>query len=163
MGILDTNNYYVSFYDRNVSVDDKTKINMARSSDNYFYEIDGFENRIIIQKDGFRYTVNNNLMNYFEEEAALEDFSYGLIPRNIKKLKKMKYETGYQKVFNKKYIFEKYKIDNGESIYYFDGNDLVYVSYKSALGFNMLKFISMSNDVDKDIFEISSKYSEISY
>ena len=56
---FDTNNYYVSFYDRNVSVDDKTKINMARSSDNYFYEIDGFENRIIIQKDGFRYTVNN--------------------------------------------------------------------------------------------------------
>lgn len=160
---FDVNNYYVSFYDRNVSVNDKTKINMARLEDNYFYEIDGFEDRIIIQKNGKRYTVNKNLMSYSEEERGLVDFSYGLIPKDIKKLKKTKYEAGYQKLFNRRYIFEKYKVDGGETTYYFDSYDLVYVSYKSVLGTNLLKFISMNNDVNQNIFEISAKYSEISY
>lgn len=160
---FDVNKYYVSFYDRNVSSGDKTKINMAKLEDNYFYEIDGFENRIIIQKDGKRYTINKNLMNYFEEEGNFEDFSHGFIPNDIEFLKKNKYETGYQKVFNQKYIYEKYKLDEGESTYYFDGYDLVYVSYKSIFGSNLLKFISMKNDVDSSIFEISKKYSEMSY
>lgn len=160
---LDVNNYYVSFYDRNVSVSDKTEINMAKLGDNYFYEINGAYNRVIIQKDGKRYTIDKTLMNYFEEESDLENFAYGIVPDDIDYLKKADYESGYQKVFNNKYIFERYKLENGESTYYFDGDDLVYVSYKSVFGSNLLKFISMSNEVDSDIFEISQKYGEISY
>lgn len=160
---FDVSHYYVSFWDRNTSINDDTKIIMARNGDKFYYELDGYERNIIIQKDGFRYSVSPNKSEYYKEESEVEDFSIGILPSDINKLKDKRYKTGKEKVFNSKYVFENYEFDGGETTYYYKGNKLTYIRYKSIQNEVLLKFNYMKKHFDDDIFEINSKFNEITY
>ena len=71
---FDPNNYYVELWDRNVNKNDDTRIIMARSDDEYYYEIDGANNMINIWKDGYLYTIDNQLKNYSKQESIIMDY-----------------------------------------------------------------------------------------
>lgn len=157
------NNYYVEFFDRNNNKNDDTKIIMARSDDKYYYEIDGINNMINIWKDGYFYTIDNQLKNYSKVESPVKDYSLGILPYDIKGLRTKGYETGEEKVYGKNYIYEKYELDNGETTYYFSGNDLVYVKYNSIQNVIMFKYNLMKDDVSNKLFEIPKGYLEMTY
>lgn len=160
---FDIQNYYVSFYDRNVSKNDDAKIIYARSGDKYYYEYKGENGQKIIQMDGFKYTINERLNSFFKEKSKVEDYSFGILPNDLKKLKTMGYKTGKAKVFESTYVFEEYKLKGVVSTYYFKGNELIYVKTDLVSGSSLLKFDSMKSKVSKKNFDISDSYNEISY
>lgn len=157
------NHYYVSFWDRNTSINDDTKIIMARNNDKYYYELDGYERNIIIQKDGVRYNVSPDKLEYYKEEKPLEDFSKGILPTDIKDLKKKGYRTGKEKIYNSTYVFEKYEYENGETTYFYKGDKLIYIRYKSIQNQIFLRFNEIKKKFDDNIFEISDDFEEITY
>lgn len=152
--------YYVSFFDRNSTDKDDTKIVMARDGDMYYYEVDGLSKQIIIQRDGFRYIVSEN--GYYKEESPLTDYSIGIIPSDISNLKTKGYKTGEKRLYGNKYVFEEYKSGKDVTTYYYDGDTLVYISYQTTLQEIFLKFDKFGK-LSKDIFEINSDLLEITY
>ena len=160
---FDVRNYYVSFYDRNVSKNDDTMIIYARSDDKYFYEYKGENGQKIIQMDGFKYTINEKLGSFFKEESEIEDYSYGVLPNNLDDLKTMGYKKGKSKVFGSTYDFEEYKLKGVASTYYFRGKKLIYVKTDLVGSSSLLKFDSMKRKFSKKIFDINNNYNEMSY
>lgn len=159
---FDPSYYYVELWDRNNNKNDDTKIIMARDDDKYYYEIDGSAQMIVIQKDGYMYTLDPQMLNYNVVESSVEDYAFGVLPNDIVTLRTAGYETGEEKVYGKKYIYEKYTVDNSESTYYFSGDDLVYIKYVSPEKTVFFKFNLMSDEVDESLFEIPDNYLEIS-
>lgn len=157
------NNYYVELWDRNVNKNDDTKIIMARDGDKYYYEIDGVSNMINIWKDGYLYTLDGQLKNYNKVQSPVQDNSYGILPNDMKALRVKGYETGGEKIYGKTYIYEKYTYDNEETIYYFDGDDLVYIRYNGLQKNLFYKFNLTKDKASSNLFEIPKDYLEITY
>lgn len=160
---FDPSNYYVELWDRNNNKNDDTKIIMARSGDKYYYEINGSSEMIVIQKDGYMYTLDPQMKNYNRVESPIEDYAYGVLPNDMTTLKVSGYETGEERVYGKKYIYEKYTNDNDESTYYFDGDDLVYIRYKGVQKNVFFKYNLKKDKVDEDLFNVPDGYLEITY
>jgi hypothetical protein len=160
---FDVKKYYVCFFDRNNAKNDNTKIIMARDNDKYYYEINGSNNRIIIQKNGIRYEIDPKMMNYFQSNKVVTDFSDGFLPKDILALKTAGYKYGTEKVFNSTYYFERYTVDKNTTTYYYSGNELIYVRYKTVSKDALLKFNYMSKKVNSSLFEIDKDYQEITY
>ena len=160
---FNVNSYYVSFWDRNSSINDDTKIILARLDDKYYYEIDGTVKQKIIQKDGFKYTVDVNANSYFKKESIIEDYSLGILPNDINKLKNMGYVKGEEKIFDNSYEFEKYDFDGREVTYFYKNSKLIYIKYKNFLREGILKFNFIKTKFDEKIFDIDNKYEELTY
>ena len=160
---FDPNNYYVELWDRNNNKNDDTKIIMARSDDEYYYEIDGSTEMIVIQKDGYMYTIDPQMKNYNKIESPLIDYAYGVLPNDMKVLRTKGYETGEEKVYGKKYIYEKYTFDNDETTYYFDGDDLVYIKHKGLQNIVFFRYNLTKDKVSSKLFDIPKDYLEITY
>lgn len=159
---FDVKHYCVSFYDRNVSKNDGSEIIIARDNDKYYYEYKGAENRKIIQKDGFKYTISNSLKSYYKEESEYEDFALGILPSDISKFKTLGYKKGKARVYNFKYVFEEYSFSGYSVIYYYKGNDLIYIKSVFPSSSSLIKY-DCNCKLNKKMFEISDSYSEISY
>ena len=157
------NSYYVEFFDRNTHKNDGTKIIMARDLDKYYYEINGSSKMINIWKDGYVYTLDVQMKNYNVMQGPVTDYAYGVLPNDMKSLRVSGYETGQEKIYGKRYVYEKYKHDNEETIYYFDGDNLVYIRYKGIERSVFFKFNLKKDKVDSSLFEIPSDYIEITY
>ena len=160
---FDPNNYYVELWDRNNNKNDDTKIIMARSDDKYYYEIDGSTQMIVIQKDGYMYTLDPQMKNYNKVESPIVDYAYGVLPNDMVTLRVAGYETGEEKVYGKRYIYEKYTNNNDETTYYFDGDDLGYIRYKSPQKTVFFKYNLTKDKVNSTLFEIPDDYLEITY
>ena len=160
---FDPNNYYVELWDRNNNKNDDTKIIMARSDDEYYYEINGSTQMIVIQKDGYMYTLDPQMKNYNKVESPIVDYDYGVLPNDMVTLRTAGYETGEEKVYGKNYIYEKYTNDNDETTYYFDGDDLGYIRYKSPQKTVFFKYNLTKDKVNSTLFEIPDDYLEITY
>lgn len=157
------NNYYVELWDRNVNKNDDTKIIMARDDDKYYYEIDGVSNMINIWKDGYLYTLDAQMKSYNKVESPFQDNAHGILPNDMNTLRIQGYETGEEKVYGKKYIYEKYTNENEETTYYFDGDDLVYIRYKGIQKSLFYKFNLTKDKASSNLFEIPKDYLEITY
>ena len=155
--------YYVELWDRNNNKNDDTKIIMARDDDKYYYEINGSTEMIIIWKDDYKYTVDPKMKNYNKLKEPINDYSYGVLPSDMKTLRTKGYETGEEKVYGKKYIYEKYTYDNDETTYYFSGDDLVYIKHKGLQNTVFFRFNMMKDKVSSKLFEIPKDYLEITY
>lgn len=155
--------YYVSFYDRNSSKNDDTKIIIARDNDRYYYEINGAYRQGIVQKDGVKYTIDYNNMSYFKESSELYDYSTGILPSDIDKLKVQGYKKGEERVFNSAFYFEKYKNGKEYTTYYYKNDKLIYIKYKNIQRQILFKFDSMKDKYDKKIFDIDSNLILITY
>lgn len=156
---LDTNDYYISFYDRNTNQNDDTKIIMAKAQDRYYYEIDGTAHKAIIQKEGYKYNIDYQNKTYSKKQSEIEDYSDGIIPKDVDKLKTESYEKGREKIYSKTYDYEKYQ----NTKYYFNGKKLTYVKYTNVQRTVFLKYDDMKKDYDKNIFEIDEDLKEITY
>lgn len=157
------NNYYVELWDRNVNKNDNTKIIMARDDDKYYYEIDGVANMINIWKDGYLYTLDAQMKSYNKVESPVEDYSHGILPNDIKSLRSEGYETGEEKIYGKRYIYETYTHDNEETTYYFNGDNLIYIRYKGIQKTLFYRFNLAKDKVNSSLFEIPEEYLEITY
>ncbi len=158
---IDTNNYYLELFDRNVTKNDNTKIIMAKKDNNYYYEINGTSKIAIIQKQGYKYTIDKEYKTYKKEEnQTITNSAEGIIP-NIKTLKNQTYETGKEKIYNQTLTYEKYQNNQNESTYYFKGNKLIYIKYKTYEKTLLYKFNNLKKTTDK-LFEIKN-YQEITY
>lgn len=160
---FDPNNYYVELWDRNNLKNDDTKIIMAQSDDKYYYEINGVSQMINIWKDGKMYTLDGQMKNYNVVDEPVTDYAFGVLPNDMTTLKVSGYETGEEKVYGKKYIYEKYTHDNGETTYYFDGDDLIYIRYIGPDKNVFFKYNLRKNKVDSSLFEVPDDYLEITY
>ena len=153
--------YYASFFDRNISKNDDSKIIFARDNDRYYYEINGSINSIIIQKDDIHYVLANGM--YHTEESSLIDYSHGILPSDIEPLRKKSYSCGREKIFGKSYFYEKYYFDNYETYYFFNNSKLIYIRYNNLQGSGLLKINYIKNDFDDKIFDVYKKFEEIKY
>ena len=138
-----------------MSKNDDSVIIIGRDDDKYYYEYIGSDKRKIIQMDGFKYTITDELKSYTKVEGDIEDFSLGILPSDISKLKTQGYKTGKAKVFNNKYTFEEYRFDGFTVIYYFKGEKLIYIKSISPISTSLIKFDKFK--------KISDDYNEISY
>lgn len=152
--------YMVSFFDRNSTDNDDTKIVMARDGGMYYYEVDGISRQIILQRDGFKYTISDS--GYYKEESPITDYSLGILPSDISDLRTKEYKTGWKNLYGFKYVFEEYVNNKDVTTYYYDGDKLVYISYHTPLQDVFLKFDKFDK-LSKDIFEINSDLLEITY
>lgn len=152
--------YMVSFFDRNSTDNDDTKIVMARDGGMYYYEVDGIFRQIILQRDGFKYTISDS--GYYKEESPITDYSLGILPSDISDLRTKEYKTGWKNLYGFKYVFEEYVNNKDITTYYYDGDKLVYISYHTPLQDVFLKFDKFDK-LSKDIFEINSDLLEITY
>lgn len=156
--------YYFEFLDRNTAKNDSTKIIMARNDDNYYYEINGSSNMIIIQKGGIRYTLDSSMKTYFKEDiVTFEDFSLGILPSNMDDLKTKGYETGKEKILDQNLRYERYTYDTYTSTYYFKGDDLVYIKEVTPLKTVILKYCDYKDSFKKRLFDIPDSYTEMTY
>ena len=156
--------YYFEFLDRNTAKNDSTKIIMARKDDDYYYEINGSSNMIIIQKDGIRYTLDSSMKTYFKEDiVTVEDFSLGILPSNMDDLKIKGYETGKEKILDQNLRYERYTYDTYTSTYYFKGDDLVYIKEVTSLKTVILKYSDYKDSFKKRLFDIPDSYTEMTY
>lgn len=156
--------YYFEFLDRNTAKNDSTKIIMARKDDDYYYEINGSSNMIIIQKDGIRYTLDSSMKTYFKEDiVTVEDFSLGILPSNMDDLKTKGYETGKEKILDQNLRYERYTYDTYTSTYYFKGDDLVYIKEVTPLKTVILKYSDYKDSFKKRLFDIPDSYTEMTY
>lgn len=156
--------YYFEFLDRNTAKNDSTKIIMARKDDDYYYEINGSSNMIIIQKDGIRYTLDSSMKTYFKEDiVTVEDFSLGILPSNMDDLKIKGYETGKEKILDQNLRYERYTYDTYTSTYYFKGDDLVYIKEVTPLKTVILKYSDYKDSFKKRLFDIPDSYTEMTY
>lgn len=155
--------YYVELWDRNNNKNDDTKIIMARDDDKYYYEISGSTEMSIMWKDGYMYTIDPQMENYNKIESPIVDYSIGVLPSDMKALRTKGYETGEEKVYGKKYIYEKYTLDNDETTYYFDGDDLIYIKHKGLQNTVFFRYNLTKDKVSSKLFEIPKDYLEITY
>ena len=160
---FDPNNYYVELWDRNNHKNDDTKIIMARSDSKYYYEINGSSQMVNIWKDGKMYTIDPQMKNYNVVDSPVTDYAFGVLPNDMTTLKVSGYETGEEKVYGKNYIYEKYTHDNGETTYYFDGDDLVYIRYNGSEKNVFFKYNLMKDNENLELFEVPDDYLEITY
>ena len=137
---------------------------MARKDDDYYYEINGSSNMIIIQKDGIRYTLDSSMKTYFKEDiVTVEDFSLGILPSNMDDLKTKGYETGKEKILDQNLRYERYTYDTYTSTYYFKGDDLVYIKEVTPLKTVILKYSDYKDSFKKRLFDIPDSYTEMTY
>lgn len=156
--------YYFEFLDRNIAKNDNTKIIMARDNDKYYYQISGSTDMIIIQKNGFKYTLDPRMVTYFKESAVtVEDYSLGILPRDMNELKTRGYETGKEEILDQKLRYERYNYDVYTSTYYFKGNDLIYVKEVTPLKTVVMKYNDYETKVKDSLFKIPKKYMEMTY
>ena len=148
----------------NIAKNDNTKIIMARDNDKYYYQISGSTDMIIIQKNGFKYTLDPRMVTYFKESAAtVEDYSLGILPRDMNELKTRGYETGKEEILDQKLRYERYNYDVYTSTYYFKGNDLIYVKEVTPLKTVVMKYNDYKTKVKDSLFKIPKKYMEMTY
>lgn len=156
--------YYFEFYDRNISSNDKAKIIMARDDNKYYYSINGDNDIAIIQKDGFKYTVDFKLKSYSKVlEKNIMDNSFGILPRNMEEFKTLGYIKGKERIFNQSLEYEKYDYGNIETTYYFKGKNLVYIKCKQPTKTITLKYINYKKKVSDKLFDVPKKYVEMTY
>lgn len=148
-------NYYMELWDRNNSKNDGAKIIMSKKNNNYYYE---FNNMVNIWKDDKNYVIDKINNTYYESDNKVSDYSFDILPSDIKT---KGYETGEEKVYGSKYIYEKYTYENIVKTYYFKGNKLIYIKYKTNLKTLLYKFDYMKKSYDK-LFNIG-KYTEVTY
>lgn len=139
-------------------------IKVIKNNSNLYYEITGGMNLIILEKNGLRYNFDpiNNIYSTTSIVTS-ENYTEGILPTSMKKLKNKSYNTGEEKINSHKYVFETYKYSEGKTTYYFDDNELKFIRKQTDeenLLYEVLKFSVKVND---KVFDIPEGYNEMTY
>lgn len=172
------NQIYESFnskdsYSFTTTLDNKNKMYYATQENkayiNTIYK--GTESELII-KDGNTYLILDDMKTYYTYKNNETDLNK--IQTELKIIKDLEHETGTEKIDNKTYKYEEYKVltsfammdisnfeENQETKtrFYFEGNNLVYIKTIIGEKQELLK-VEVSDDIDNKIFEIPSNYKE---
>ena len=155
-----SNNYNPGKYTLKL-IKDKQEITIIKTEGQIYYDS---QNQIIIEKEGRKYTLNKDNKTYTIEYIVTSDnFAKEYLPENLDSLKNQKYKTGKTYQGLNRYIYEKYNYKEGITTYYFKKNKLVKIKIKTALTENEIKFISITQKIDKNKFKIPKTYQEITY
>ena len=155
------------------TLDNKNKMYYATQENkayiNTIYK--GTESELII-KDGNTYLILDDMKTYYTYKNNETDLNK--IQTELKIIKDLEHETGTEKIDNKTYKYEEYKVltsfammdisnfeENQETKtrFYFEGNNLVYIKTIIGEKQELLK-VEVSDDIDNKIFEIPSNYKE---
>lgn len=134
-----------------------------KDKDRSYYETsDNNETLITIEKDNLSYTLDTTNKVYVKENIDdYTDYMLGYFPVDIKKLKNQEYKTGHERIDLFNYTYEAYVYSNSETTYYYKGKKLKYIKCKNALNETMVKFVSISEKIDKNKFDIPKEYREL--
>ena len=156
-------NYQGSKYNLRLKNDNSVLV-AIKDGDNFYYNISGGFNLTIIEKNGYRYQFDmiNKIYNA-ESIITKENYMEGILPADMKKLKKQNYQTGKEKITGHKYTFETYKYDKGKTTYYFDDKKLKYIKKQTKEENLLYEVLSFSLKVKSKDFDIPKGYTEITY
>ncbi len=142
-----------------------SKITIINTANKNYYNTDSKGGKTtIIEKDGQKYTSRELSESYTVEPiATLDNYGLGYLPVDMKELKKASYKIGKEKIGWTTYNYETYQYDGGTTTYYFKGEKLKKIKNKTPLNENMVTFVSLTNKVDTNKFELPKKYQEITY
>ena len=161
-------------YSFEAKIDDNNKIYYANSENKAY--INTIYNEIgskFIIKDGNTYLILDDMKTYYTYKNNETDLEK--IEIELKNIKDLKPKNGKEKIHNKNYKYEEYKILTSLSMldtsnikeeqevktrFYFKGNDLVYIKTIIGEKEEILK-VDISNKVDKKIFDIPTDYKEM--
>ena len=156
-------NYNVTKYNLKLK-NDNSIIVIRKKNNNVFYEITGGMNLIILEKDGLRYNFDLTNKSYSKQSIiAVQNYTKGILPEDMLKLKNQSYKTGKEKINSHKYVFETYKYEEGKTTYYFDDNKLKFIKKKTAEENLLYEVLNFSVKVKDNAFKIPKGYSEITY
>ena len=163
-------------YSFDITLDDKNKVYYAKSGDRAYIESlkQGNKSKSII-KDGNSYLLLDSRKIYYTYQNNESDINKILI--DLEEIKDSSYEEGKETIENKKYKYEEYdgvtnfflesieenvESDEEENIktrFYFNNGKLVYIKTIIDDDEELLK-VSMSDDVEDNLFEIPADYKE---
>lgn len=140
-------------------------ITIIHDGDKTYYEVSDENGKLItIEKDNFKYKLNDIDKSYTKEEiSSYTNYGLGYVPFDMKKLKTLKYKKGKEKKGIFTYTYEKYVYNGGITIYYFRGKNLKYIKNVTSLDENEVKFVSISSKIDKNKFNIPKEYMELEF
>lgn len=165
LNLLDKGSYNVA-----MTVDDKNKTIYSKQEGKAYIDsiYNGIESKFII-KDGNSYLIMNDSKICYEYRNNQTDLNK--IEDAIIEIKDLQYESGEEKIDNKKYKYEEYNALTSLTImdtsgveetevktrFYFDKNELVYIKTILPDKEELMK-VEVSYDVNGDLFEIPSDY-----
>ena len=157
-------NYNIDEYSLKLKNGD-SKINIVKTDNKVYYEVINPDNITkIIEKDGYKYTIDENMKKYTVEPIIdLTDYGYGYMPTDIVKLKTQSYRKGEEKIGFTKYMYEEYLYQGGSTTYYFKNNKLKLIKNKTALTKTIVEFSQLSSKINNKVFNLPENYGEITY
>lgn len=151
-------------------LDDNNKFYYAKLDDKAYTDTiyKGNESKYII-KDGNSYLLVDDMKAYYT--YANNEIDLNKIEVELQNIKDQPYEKGKEKIDNKEYFYEEYKMatelsmgiipeDDNENIvtrFYFKGDKLEYIKTIKGEKQELLK-VDILDNVNKDLFEIPSDY-----
>lgn len=143
---------------------EKSVIVINKAKNDVFYKITGSMDLIILEKNSIRYNFDTNNKTYSAKAIMKqENYTYGILPVDMKTLKNQKYKTGKKRLNGHKYIFETYKYDDVEITYYFDNKELIFINKKTNTEDLLYKLLEFDTSVEKVEYKIPDDYVEITY
>lgn len=152
-------------------LDENNSMYYAKSDDTAYTDTiyNGTESKYVI-KDGNSYLLQDDTKTYYT--YSNNSINLNRVIEQLEEIKDLEHETGKEKVNDKNYSYEEYTgltdfamgdftEDSGDvkTRFYFDGDELVYIKTIEGDKQELLK-VNISNDVDQNLFQIPSDYSE---
>lgn len=178
-GALKLNQFYEDLqskdtYSFTTTLNDENKMYYATQENKAYISTiyKGTESEFII-KDGNTYLVMDDVEAYYTYKNNETDLEK--IETELKEIKDLEHENGKEKIENKTYRYEEYKVltsftmmntsnilesEEVKTRFYFKGNDLVYIKTIIGEKEELLK-VEISDNIDNKIFEIPSNYKEM--
>ena len=121
------NKYDNSIYNLKLK-DGNSIITIKKNNDDIYYEVIGDSTLILIEKGGYRYTLDT-INKTYNASSITQSLNYaeGILPPNLDKLKNKSYKTGEDKINSFKYTYETYKFGDIKTTYYFDDKKLKFI------------------------------------
>ena len=152
---LNLNNYTLKIKEN------KNVITIKKVKENIYYKT---SNLIIIEKNGIRYTLDVVNKTYSATTITKSlNYTEGILPVNIDKLKNKSYKTGKEKINSFKYTYETYKNGKIKTTYYFENQKLKFIRKKTDTEDFLYEVLDFKEKVNDKTFEIPKDYTGMVY
>lgn len=157
------NKYDNSIYNLKLK-DGNSIITIKKNNDDIYYEVIGDSTLILIEKGGYRYTLDT-INKTYNASSITQSLNYaeGILPPSMDKLKNKSYKTGEDKINSFKYTYETYKFGDIKTTYYFDDKKLKFIKKESNTENFLYEVLTFNQKVNDKDFEIPEDYQGMTY
>lgn len=144
---------YYGFFPNNENKKEKAVVEYTKSDDSYALLSNDIDIHIVYKNNILKSISKKLKMVFNMPESAIDIYTYNLIGNYSQQY----IETFDEKISDKQYYVEEYKIGENIIKYYFLDDEVKYVRYNDEL----ISIIRIEKTVNNELFDIPSNYTEI--